>query len=117
MSAAKLHLDMDTSRKDLLKALLDAGFDVTRTPNSEINGNATDESQLVWATTHQRIIFTFNVRDFIFLAQKYPYHGGILLASQRSTSIQQMISVISKALSETSCEDWVGRVSWISDWL
>ena len=117
MSKPKIHLDMDTSRKDLYKALLDEGFDVTRTPNPEISENASDEIQFLWATTHQRIVFTFNTRDYIFLAHKYPYHCGILLASQRSTRVQQMIIVIRRVLAETQSEDWIGRVSWITEWL
>lgn len=117
MSISKLHLDMDSSRKDLLKALFDYGFDVTRTPNSEVSENASDESQLLWATTHQRILLSYNVKDYMYLAKKYPYHSGILLANQRATTVQQMIVAISRVLSETQSEEWVGRVSWLTEWL
>jgi hypothetical protein len=113
----KLHLDMDASRKDLYKALLDKHFDVTRTPNKEIPEDASDEIQLLWATSHQRIIFTFNIKDFINLSKKHPFHAGILLANQSTTNISQLIQVLSKILSEPANETWVGQVRWIQDWL
>lgn len=116
MANLKLHLDMDASRKDLYKALLEKGYDVTRTPNKDLSEDASDEMQLMWATSHQRVIFTFNIKDYIFLSKKHPFHGGILLANQSKTTIQQLIRVLSKIVAETSNENWVGQVRWIKDW-
>lgn len=116
MTSPKLHLDMDASRKDLFKALLDKGFDVTRTPNKDIHEDASDEFQLLWAMSHQRILFTFNIKDFMYLSKKHPFHGGIVLASQKSTIVSQLIAALSKILSETASEDWVGQIRWIQDW-
>lgn len=108
---------MDTSRKDLYKSLREKGFDVTRTPNHEVSENASDEYQLLWATSHQRIIFTFNVKDFILLAKKHPFHSGIILANQKSVRIKSLIAALSRVLSETSAENWMGQVRWIQDWM
>jgi len=108
---------MDTSRKDLYKALLDKGYDITRTPNQEIPEDTSDEIQLLWATSHQRIIFSFNIKNFIILSRKHPFHAGILLANQSTTTIKQLITVLSKILDETSNETWVGQIRWINDWL
>lgn len=49
--------------------------------------NASDETQLLRSTAQGRCIFTFNVRDFIVLAQQYLQHGGIILAAQNSWSM------------------------------
>ncbi len=117
MPSVKLHLDMDTSRKDLYKALLDRGYDITRTPNQDISEDASDEFQLLWATSHQRILFSFNIKDFINLSKKYPLHAGILLANQSSTSVSQLMLVLSKILDDTSNETWIGQIRWIQDWL
>ena len=117
MSSLKFHLDMDTSRKDLFKALLDKGYDVTRTPNKEVPEDASDEIQLLWATSHQRIIFTFNIKDYIHLSRKHPFHAGILLANQSTTNISQLIQVLSKILDEPSDETWIGQIRWIQEWL
>lgn len=57
----KLHLDADTSHKALQHALAARGYDVTRTPNAWMPLDADDEAQLLGATAHGRIIFTYNV--------------------------------------------------------
>ena len=116
MIKPKLHLDMDTSRRDVYQALLNKGQDVTRTPNPDVGQDASDEYQLFWATSHRRILFSFNVKDYIRLAKLHPYHGGILLANQKSTRPAQMITVLDRILNETSAEDWIGQVHWISEW-
>ncbi len=116
MTPAKLHLDMDASRKDLYSALLERGFDITRTPNQDLREDASDESQLLWATSHQRVLFTFNIKDFINLSKKHPYHAGILLASQSSTTLKQLIPILCRVLTETNAEEWVGQVRWSTDW-
>ncbi len=117
MTKPKLHLDMDASRRDLYKALLERGLDVTRTPNLEVHEDASDEFQLLWATSHQRILFTFNIKDFVNLSQKHPFHAGIVLANQRTTNISELIHGISKMMMETTVEQWVGQVRWLREWL
>lgn len=113
MSKPKLHLDMDASRKDLYRSLLEKGHDVTRTPNEDVPQNASDEYQLLWATSHQRILFTFNVRDFTNLAKKHPHHAGIILANQRSTRINLLIASLDHILSSSEAQDWFGQVRWV----
>jgi len=110
MSKPKLHLDMDTSRRDLHRALVTRGYDVTRTPNPEITEDASDEYQLLWATSHNRIIFTFNIKDYLNLAKKHPSHGGIILANQKTTSPDKMISELSRVIEENSAGNWTGVV-------
>ncbi|MEI7989595.1 MAG: DUF5615 family PIN-like protein [Chloroflexota bacterium] len=117
MTKPKLHLDMDASRRDLYQALLSKGHDVTRTPNPDVSQDASDEYHLLWATSHQRIVFSFNIRDFIQMAKKHPYHSGILLANQRKVQISRLISTLDRILTETSAEEWVGQVHWINEWI
>lgn len=81
VSKPRLHLDAEASIKALHAALVERSHDVTRTPNEWMALDASDETQLLQATAQGRCIFTFNVRDFIVLAQRYPRHGGIILAA------------------------------------
>lgn len=83
MAKPKLHLDADTSKKSLFKALVEQGHDVTCTPNEWMALDADDIEQLLGATAQGRVIFTFNVRDFMELAKRYPHHAGILLSAQK----------------------------------
>ena len=116
MARPKLHLDSDTSRKALLMALLDRGHDVTRTPQTDLPEDASDDLQLLWATAQGRIIFTHNIRDFIHMTSKYPNHHGIVLAHRESYSLQQLITYLDCMLTETTAEEWVGKIGWLSDW-
>jgi hypothetical protein len=112
----RLHLDADASIKALHQALMARGHDVTRTPTEWMPLDASDEAQLLGATAQGRCIFTFNVRDFVVLAQRYPRHGGIILAAQPSWKLSDLIVALDRLLSETEAADWVGQVRWLNQW-
>ncbi len=116
MSKPKLHLDADTSIKALQKALITKGHDVTRTPTKWMPSDARDKTQLLGATAQGRCIFTFNVRDFIMLAQQFQQHKGIILAAQRSWTLSELIAALDRLLSETTATDWNGQVRWLNEW-
>jgi hypothetical protein len=107
-----LHLDADTSQISLMRALHGRGHDVTRTPNHWMALDATDEQQLLGATAQGRCIFTFNIRDFLALARRYPHHGGIILSSQKP--MPELFRALDLLLSETDAEEWPGKVVWLN---
>ena len=116
MAKTRLHLDADASRKDLHAALVSKAHDVTRTPASRLPVDARDEFQLLWASAHDRVLFTFNIGDFLRLAGRLPEHQGILLANRQSFSVGELITLLDRVLEETEAENWVGQVRWLSDW-
>ena len=116
MPNARLHLDADTSSRTLQKALAAHAHDVTRTPTVWMPFGANDEKQLLGATAQGRCIFTFNIGDFMRLAQEYPEHGGILLAQQRDWSLAHLIAALDDMLRSTSAADWAGQVRWLNQW-
>ena len=111
-----LHLDADTSSKALHNALLERGHDVTRTPTEWMAFDATDEQQLLGATAQGRAIFTYNIRDFVYLGERYPHHAGIILARQKSMSLNELIAALDRVLRETNGDEWVGQTRWLNDW-
>jgi len=111
-----LHLDADTSIKTLYKALIARGHNVTRTPNEWMALDASDEVQLLGASAQGRCIFTFNIRDFVALSQRYPRHSGIVLAAQASWNLSSLVAALDRLLSETQAEDWIGQVRWLNQW-
>jgi hypothetical protein len=115
-SNPRLHLDVDTSIRQLQRALIERGHDVTRTPNDWISQDADDEAQLLGATAQGRVIFTFNVRDYIALAERHPHHGGTALAAQRQWTLSALIVALDRILEETTAEEWVGQVNWLAHW-
>jgi hypothetical protein len=114
MARPKLHLDADTSKASLYKALVARGHDVSRTPNPWMALDADDETQLIGATAQGRSIFTFNVRDFLPLAQRYPRHAGILLSPQRP--MPRLLRALDRFFREAKAEEMIAQVRWLSDW-
>lgn len=114
MTKPRLHLDADASNINLEKALLARGHDVTRTPNDWMALDANDDEQLLGATAQGRAIFTYNVRDFIPLAKKYPHHAGVILSTQKQ--LPKMIKALDRFFKEAKMEELEGRVRWLSDW-
>jgi predicted nuclease of predicted toxin-antitoxin system len=61
------------------------GFDVLTTEESGLD-TATDEEQLVFATSERRAILTFNIRDFAPLHMRWlaagQSHSGIIVSRQ-----------------------------------
>lgn len=111
-----LHLDADTSSKALYNALLERRHDVTRTPTEWMPLDASDEQQLLGATAQGRAIFTYNIRDFVVLGERYPRHAGIILARQKSMSLNELINALDRVLRETDADEWVGQTRWLNDW-
>jgi len=97
-------------------ALAERGHDVTRTPTDWMPRDASDEQQLLGATTHGRTIFIFNVRGFLVLAKRYPRYGGIVLADQSSRTLSELIAALDDLLSETEAEGRIGEVRWPDGW-
>jgi len=116
MAKPRLHLDADVSYRVLQRVLLERGHDVTRTPCEWMPLDATDEEQLLLATAHGRCNLTFNIGDFMRLAEKHQAHGGIVLAQQKNWSLASLIAAVDKMLTQTRAEEWAGRVRWLSEW-
>jgi hypothetical protein len=112
----RLHLDADISIRALQKALCDRDHDVSRTPTEWMPLDADDRTQLLGATAQGRILFTFNIPDFLALAKTYPEHNGLLLAAQNRWTLHALIDALDRILSETEAEEWSGQVRWLSDW-
>jgi hypothetical protein len=111
-----LHLDADASSKALCNALLERGHNVTRTPTEWMPLDASDEQQLLGATAQGRAVFTYNIRDFIVLGKRFPHHAGIILARQKSMSLNELINALDRVLRETDADEWIGQMRWLNDW-
>jgi hypothetical protein len=109
-------LDADASIKVLHKTLRERGHDVTRTPIEWMPLDADDRVQLLGATAQGRILFTFNISDFLALAKTYPEHHGLLLATQNRWTLRKLIAALDRMLSETNADEWTGQVRWLNDW-
>ena len=116
MSKPRLHLDADVSYRALQRVLLERGHDVTRTPCEWMPLDAGDEQQLLQATVRGRCILTFNIGDFMRLAQSHPAHAGIVLAHQPDWNLPALIAAVDALLTRTRAEEWRGCVRWLNEW-
>ena len=73
--AIKLYLDEDiTAASHLATTLRQRGFDVVSTIEVG-NRSADDRAQFAYAIAHKRVLLTFNIWDFVPLAQAFYAHG------------------------------------------
>ncbi len=80
MTKIHLYLDEDTMDRDLLDALRLRHVDVLSTNEAQMSSR-NDEEQLKWALDNQRVIYSFNVRDF------YKIHTNLVKQGQRHAGI------------------------------
>ncbi len=119
MSQIRLYLDEDILERSLIKALRNAGIDVSTTAESN-NLSCTDEDQLIWATAQRRVIYTFNVGDFCYLHKIYMEegrnHSGILIGKQ-SYSIGEQLRGFLKLISLKTAEEMICQQQFLVNYL
>ncbi|HUP27766.1 MAG TPA: DUF5615 family PIN-like protein [Chloroflexia bacterium] len=115
----RFYLDEDTMDKALVQALKVAGIDVTTTEEAGLRG-CTDEEQLRFAASEQRVLYSFNVRDFYILHTTFLtqglVHAGIILGAQKSYSVGEQMRRLSKLAASRSVEEMRDRLEFLSEW-
>lgn len=93
------------------------GLDALSTPEAGRLGES-DESQLQFATSADRVLVTFNVAHFVQLhadrLQQSRQHAGIVVSSQRpiGDTLRRLLS-LAGSLSAEAMRD---RLEFLSDW-
>ncbi len=115
MTELRLYLDEDASSNRLYQALLSRGIDVVATIDAEMLAQS-DEAQLEWAFAHQRVIYSFNVRDFYRIHSNWlavgKSHAGIILGKQEY-SIGTQLKGLLKLLSRQSATNMKNRIEFL----
>lgn len=112
----KLHLDEDASDKRLYSALLNRRHDVTWTPNDWMPKASSDKEQLLGAMAHDRILFSFNIKDFEALVKVHTEHKGLVLAARSSWTLSALIHALDRLLTETEANEWLGQTRYLNQW-
>lgn len=102
----KLYLDEDSQRQDLVQALRSRNVDLITTTEADMSG-VDDDAQLDWATENNRVIYSYNVRDFNRIhterINRSLSHSGIIIGIQRY-GVGRQLSGLLKLLEEISAE-------------
>jgi predicted nuclease of predicted toxin-antitoxin system len=114
-----LYFDEDSQDSTLIRALRSRGVDVIAASEAGMNGQPDDE-QLQWSTTHNRVLYTCNARDFYKLHTSAltsgEAHGGIILAPQQQYSIGEQLRRLLKLIAAKSGEEMRNQVEFLSKW-
>ena len=120
MDKIRLYIDEDSMDDDFVQALKSRNVDVLTVADVAML-NKTDEQQLTWATEHNRVIFSFNIRDFYrlhtMLLEQGASHGGIILTPQQRYSIGDLLRGVLHLINTRSAEAMVGQLEFLSDWI
>jgi hypothetical protein len=120
MSKVSLYIDEDAMDEDFLQALRSRNVDVV-TPKDVGMLHRSDEDQLAWARENDRVIFTFNIRDFNQLHsiwnEKGRNHAGIIFAPQQRYGIGELIRGVLLIINSHSSEEMQNRAEFISNWI
>jgi predicted nuclease of predicted toxin-antitoxin system len=106
----KFHLDENVSNA-IADGLRRRGIDVTTTPEMGLI-SASDEEQVAFALTEERVIFTQD-DDFLRLHQVGVNHCGITYCRQRSRTIGEIINTLALIWEWVELEDIKGKVEFI----
>lgn len=79
-----------------------------------------DEEQLEFATSQDRVLYTFNTSDFYRLHGEWSTqskaHAGIIFAQQQRYGIGEQIRRLLKLISIRSAEEMIGNVEFLTHW-
>lgn len=108
-----LFLDEDVHKK-AATALRSRGFDVVCASESGRKG-LSDEEQLEFAADSGRVLFSFNIRDYVRLHKAWleenRYHAGIMVSQQ--TDISTLVRKLSRKIQVLTPEAVAQQIFWL----
>ena len=114
-----LYLDEDASDHALVHSLRSRGVDVLTSLEEQMNGKD-DPAQLAYAAALNRVIFTYNVGDFVQLHGHYlsqgESHAGIIVAPQQTFAIGALMRRIMRILEFYSLDSMDNQIAFLSAW-
>ncbi len=116
MSDLLLYIDEDAGEHAVVQGLRARNIDVLTTIEANLLSND-DLSQLAFATSIGRAIYTFNVGDFAKLHNDYlsqnKTHAGIIVIPDQRYSIGEKVRRLAGFVSRTSSEEMINRMEFL----
>ncbi len=115
----RLYLDEDAMDSDLVRALRLRGVDVMTALDLGLT-NSTDEAHIECAITNGRVLYSFNVSDFMAIHTSYvaagKQHAGIILGQQQRYSVGEQMRRLVRLSQMKSAESMRNTVEFLSAW-
>jgi hypothetical protein len=113
------YLDEDAQDNDLIHALRLHGVDVVKAWAVGMRQRK-DEEHLLFATAQGRVLFGFNVGDYLRLHTEFltqgRSHAGIVLAKQQVYSVGEQMRRLLRLVGAKSAEEMKDGIEFLSDW-
>ena len=117
MSQIRLYIDEDSFEKSLVSAFRNANLDVLTVADVGRESDS-DEEQLIWAAQHDRVLYSYNRRDFCRLHGDFlsaeRNHAGIIVLRQQRYSVGQQLQGIMALIATHTAEDMVNQLVFLS---
>jgi uncharacterized protein DUF5615 len=115
----RLYFDEDTMDGDVVSALRVRGVD-TMTAHDSALINSSDERQLEYAAANERVLYSFNVSDYMALHVAYmsagKHHAGLILAQQQRYSVGEQMRRLLRVVQMKPAEGMRDSVEFLSAW-
>ncbi len=119
MGRILLYVDEDSIDEDFIQALRSRDVDVLTVADVGML-HRSDTEQLEWAREHNRVIFSFNARDFYQLhsqlVEQGLSHAGIILAPQQRYGVGELMRRVLQLIKAKTAEQMQGQVEFLSNW-
>src|SRR5688500_10206052 len=114
-----LYIDEDAQNEALLAALRRHQIDVLSTGEAN-NLGFSDIEQIEFAETSKRVIYTFNVADFVILHSEFltqeRIHSGIIIGEQGRYGIGEQMRRLLRIIEAKSVEEMRNNIEFLSNW-
>lgn len=115
----RLYLDEDAQQTSLVKALRERGMDVQTADEASMR-NQDDTDHLAYATTQNRVLYSFNISDYNRIHSDYLHenknHAGIILAPQQRYSVGEQMRRLLRIINARTAEQMQNNVEFLSAW-
>ncbi len=115
----RLYLDADAMRQALVDSLRERGADVETALEAKLK-DASDEEQLAYAAAQGRVLYSFNIGDFMALHTLYIIegkdHAGIILAPQQRYSIGEQMRRLLRIVQMKSAVQMRNTIEFLGTW-
>jgi hypothetical protein len=116
---ARLYIDEDAMDDDLVQALRLRGVDVRTALDAGLVGRP-DEEHLAHAGEAGRVLYTFNVGDYMQLHGEYMTagreHAGIIFGDQQRYSVGEQMRRLLRIMALRSAEELRSGYEFLSAW-
>ena len=117
--AISLFFDEDSMDKALVLALRARGVDVMTALDAKMIAKS-DEEQLDYATSQNRVLCSFNVSDFFRIHSRYLNsgiaHAGIVVSQQQLYSVGGIMRRLLRLISELTPQEMRNRIEFLGTW-